>query len=167
MNRRIVIVGFMGCGKTTVARALAERLECEMIDLDSFISEREGRSPAEIIRADGEPFFREIESLALSDVLQHRDIRVAALGGGTWTIPANRTLIALHNCLSVWLDVPFELCWNRIATGNAVRPLAPDRESAQRLYELRRENYQLAAARIHVNEFDAPEVLADRILTQS
>jgi shikimate kinase len=167
MNRRIVIVGFMGCGKTTVARALAERLTCEMIDLDSFITEREGRSPAEIIRANGEPFFREIESLALSDVLQHRDIRVAALGGGTWTIPANRTLIALHNCLSVWLDVPFDLCWSRIATSNAIRPLAPDRESAQRLYELRRDNYQLAAARIPVNESDAPEVLADRILTQS
>lgn len=168
MNRRIVIVGFMGCGKTTVARALAERLECEMIDLDSFITEREGRSPAEIIRADGEPFFREIESLALSNVLQHRNIRVAALGGGTWTIPANRTLIALHNCLSVWLDAPFDVCWKRIATSsNAVRPLAPDHESAQRLYELRRENYQLAAARIPVNESDAPEVLADRILTQS
>ena len=167
MNRRIVIVGFMGCGKTTVAKALAERLQCEMIDLDSFISEREGRSPAEIIRVDGEPFFREIESVALSDVLQHRDVRVAALGGGTWTIPANRTLIALHNCLSVWLDVPFDLCWNRIATSNAVRPLASDRESAQRLYETRRENYELAAVRIPVNEPDPPEMLADRILTQS
>lgn len=168
MNRRIVIVGFMGCGKTTVAKALAERLECEMIDLDSFITEREGRSPAEIIRADGEPFFREIESLALSEVLQRRDIRVAALGGGTWTIPANRTLIALHNCLSVWLDAPFELCWKRIATSsNAVRPLAPDHESAQRLYESRRGNYLLAAARIPVDESDPPEVLANRILTQS
>ena len=167
MNRRIVIVGFMGCGKTTAARALAERLTCEMIDLDSFITEREGRSPAEIIHADGEPIFREIESLALSDVLQHRDIRVAALGGGTWTIPANRTLIALHNCLSVWLDVPFELCWNRITASNAVRPLAPDRESTQRLYDTRRENYRLAAVRIPVSESDTPEVLADRILTQS
>jgi len=49
MNRRFVILGFMGCGKTTVATELARQLECRFIDLDSFITESQGRSPAEII----------------------------------------------------------------------------------------------------------------------
>src|SRR6267378_1753327 len=115
MNRRIVVLGFMGSGKTTVAHELARQLECEFIDLDSFITAREGRSPAEIISQDGEASFRKIETLALRDVLQDRDVHVIALGGGTWIVPANRTLIALHDCLSVWLDAPFELCWQRIA----------------------------------------------------
>ena len=51
MNRRIVIVGFMGSGKTTVAAALGRKLGCQVTDLDSFITEREGRSPAEHDRA--------------------------------------------------------------------------------------------------------------------
>src|SRR5690242_19689711 len=104
-NRRIVILGFMACGKTTVARELARQLKSEFIDLDSFITERHSRSPAEIIQQDGEERFRETETLALSDVLQDNDARMIALGGGTWTIPANRTLTALHDCETVWLDV--------------------------------------------------------------
>ena len=58
MNRHLIILGFMGCGKTTIARELARRLERKFIDLDSFITERTGRSPAELIAEDGEPIFR-------------------------------------------------------------------------------------------------------------
>lgn len=150
MNRRIVIVGFMGCGKTTVAKALARQLGCDSIDLDSFITERGGRSPAEIIEQDGEAVFREIETRALRDALETSATRVIALGGGAWSIEANRALVAEHDCLSVWLDAPFELCWQRI-TENAktIRPLAPDRESALRLHESRRASYLLA--KLHVD----------------
>src|SRR3979409_228157 len=93
--RRIVIVGFMGCGKTTVAKALAHRLHGDSIDLDSFIAE--GRSPAEIIEQDGEPAFRKIETEALRTVLAKKDAGVIALGGGAWTIEANRGLIVQHD----------------------------------------------------------------------
>ena len=148
MDRRIVIVGFMGCGKTTVAAALAERLGCAMVDLDSFITDREGRSPAEIIAQDSESSFREIETQALRVVLEENVARVIALGGGAWMIEANRELVAQHDCLSVWLDAPFELCWERITASGAVRPLAPDRESAQMLYESRQASYELAQLRI-------------------
>jgi len=164
-DRRIVIVGFMGCGKTTVARALAQRLGCEMIDLDSFITEREGRTPAEIIEADGEPAFREIETHALRDALKMDDARVIALGGGAWTIEANRALFAQRDCLSVWLDAPFELCWERIISSGDTRPLAPDRESAHRLYKSRCENYQLADARISVDQADSMGALVAMVLT--
>ena len=151
-QKRIVIVGFMGCGKTTAAKALARRLGCSMIDLDSFITEREGRSPAEIIEQDGELAFREIETRALQDVLKNSAARVIALGGGAWTIEANRALAAQHDCLSIWLDVPFDLCWQRIMSGRTARPLAPDRESAHRLYESRRPSYELARLRIDASE---------------
>lgn len=167
MNRRIVILGFMGSGKTTVAHELARQLECEFIDLDSFITTGEGRSPAEIISQDGEASFRKIETLALCDVLQDHDARVIALGGGTWIVPANRTLIALHDCLSVWLDAPFELCWQRIAAGgNSNRPLAPDIETAQRRYESRRADYALAERITVVNESDTAATLVEQILGQ-
>ncbi len=70
--RCIALVGFMGCGKTTVGQEVARRLNGDFIDLDSFITENFGRTPAEIIRADGEPAFRSIETQALEEVLRKR-----------------------------------------------------------------------------------------------
>jgi shikimate kinase len=166
-DRRIVILGFMGCGKTTVGKTLARELKCNFVDLDSFITEQEARSPAEIIKADGEASFRQIETLALRDVLEDRKARAIALGGGTWTIPANRTLIALHDCLSVWLDAPFELCWRRIAgSTRTVRPMAPDHDTAEARFESRRNDYALADQRIPVRESDSTKTLAEEILRQ-
>jgi shikimate kinase len=167
-DRRIVLVGFMGCGKTSVAEALAHHLGCEMVDLDSFIIKREGRSPAEIIQQDGESAFRDLESLALRDVLQDRSARIVALGGGTWTIPANRTLVALHECLSVWLDAPFEVCWDHISENReANRPLAPDRDTAEIRYRSRRADYALADERIVANPGESSEIIAKKILAQA
>jgi shikimate kinase len=165
MDRRIVILGFMGCGKTTVAKELARKLEAEFIDLDSFITEHEGRSPAEIIQAEGETAFRHLESAALNEVLTASDARVIALGGGTWTVPANRTLIALHDCLSVWLDATFDLCWQRIIdSGGSSRPLAPDQETARARFADRRATYNLAAEAIRVQATDSPEVIVEKFI---
>jgi len=164
MNRRIVIVGFMGCGKTTVAEVLALQLGCQAIDLDSLITERESRSPAEIIQQDGEPAFREIETDALRKVLENKKHRVIALGGGAWTIEANRAMVAKHDCLSVWLDAPFELCWERISASVTGRPLAPDRASAERLYDDRRASYELSERHLNVSHENSAPTLAEKIL---
>ena len=166
-TRRIVILCFMACGKTTVADEVAHELDCRCIDLDSFITEREKRSPAEIITQDGEEAFREVETLALRDVLQDREAHVIALGGGTWTTPANRTLIALYDCLTVWLDVPFETCWKRIMSGNVGRPLAPDRETARERFHARRADYQLAEKHISADDDGTATDLAREILIQT
>ena len=166
-DRRIAILGFMACGKTTVARELARQLSCDYIDLDSFITEREARSPAEIISQDGEGAFREIETLTLRDVLQKTSARIIALGGGTWMIPANRTLVALHECMSVWLDAPFDLCWERIRLSETTRPLAPDRETALSKYESRRADYALADRTIAIAPADTAETLAGQILRET
>lgn len=164
-DRRIIILGFMGCGKTTVARELARLMEVDVLDLDSFVFDRAGRSPAEIIATDGEPAFREIETAALNEVLTAEAARVIALGGGTWTVPANRTLIALHDCTTIWLDPPFELCWQRIrSSSDTVRPLAPDRETARSRYQARRADYILAEHRIAIADSDDLETIANQIV---
>ena len=161
--RRIVILGFMACGKTTVAKELAQQLDCDYVDLDSFITARHGRSPADIIQQDGEENFRDLETLALRDVLQNKDARVIALGGGTWTVAANRTLAALHECDTVWLDVPFEVCWNRIVAAATARPLAPDRETAWSRYESRRADYGLSNRRVAPTESDSVKAIAEQV----
>lgn len=162
--RRIVITGFMGAGKTTVAKALAAHFNCRMIDLDYIITERERRSVPALISDEGEERFREAEGRALRVVLEMKRARVIALGGGAWTMSANRALISKHDCFTVWLDAPFELCWQRIIESEAVRPLARDRETAQRLYDERRSVYALAELRIEVDAEKEVEALAAEII---
>ncbi|HYX41486.1 MAG TPA: shikimate kinase, partial [Pyrinomonadaceae bacterium] len=133
----IIITGFMGAGKTTVALALAERLGCGMIDLDQFIEQREGRTIKLIIDEDGEARFRELESGALRDALEIDGAQIIALGGGTWTIERNRALIHEHHGHTIWLDAPFELCWQRIASQDNSRPLARDKAQTYEFYKSR------------------------------
>src|SRR6185295_9378263 len=120
----VIITGFMASGKTTVARALAFKLGCQNIDLDQFITDRTGRTPKEIIEQDGESAFREVETNSLREALASEPTGVIALGGGAWTVLRNRELIAERDALTVWLDAPFELCWQRIETAGSERPLA-------------------------------------------
>lgn len=162
-DRAVVITGFMGAGKTTVAAALAEQLGCALIDLDRFVAGREGRTAQMIIDEDGEPRFREIESEALGDALK-MDAGVLALGGGTWTIERNRALIAEHGGLTVWLDAPFELCWRRIESATHARPLARDPAKARALYDARRADYGRASLRVKVDERTSARAIAEEIV---
>ena len=146
----IVITGFMGCGKSKIARALAQSLNLPLIDLDASITARTGRTPAQLINEEGERAFRSIESDALREVLESDDAGVIALGGGAWIEAKNRELINDYGGASVWLDVPFEVCWSRIESGGEDRPLGKTRSQAQARYERRRPVYELATTHIQI-----------------
>lgn len=162
-TKQIVIIGFMGTGKTTVAQELARQLDRQVVDLDTVITQRELRGPKEIIEQDGENSFREIEAKLLREVLLAGDTCVIAVGGGAWTIAENRKLIAEQRALTVWLDAPFELCWKRISHGPEARPLAPSYEIAAKLYNVRRPLYELADSRITVSEHERVEDIAAKV----
>jgi shikimate kinase len=161
--QRIVIIGFMATGKTTVAQNLARQLNCPAVDLDDLILQRVRRGPKEIIEEDGEDAFRKVETEALREVLLDATARVIALGGGAWTITENRKLIAQRGAFTVWLDVPFELCWKRIVAGREARPLAVSREMALKLYAERRPVYETADVRVSVSEAESAEEIATKI----
>ena len=164
MARPIVITGFMGCGKSVVARALAQRLNVSFVDLDESITARTGRTPAQLITEDGEPAFRRIETDTLREVLHTGEAGVIALGGGAWIEAANRELISEYGCSTVWLDVPFEVCWSRIETAGEDRPLGRTKSEAATLYERRRPVYQLAT--IHVPLLGHEELGALKLILQ-
>lgn len=157
----IVITGFMGCGKSRVARELASRRNTAMVDLDRWITTRVGRSPAQIITEDGERAFREIETNALRKLLKCGEVDVIALGGGAWIEKVNRDLIDEYGCTSIWLDTPFEICWERIAASEEDRPLGRTREDAQARYDLRKPIYKLAM--IHVSSEEPADNLVAHI----
>lgn len=162
-NQQIVIMGFMGTGKTTVAYGLARKLNCRAIDLDDLIAQRETRGPKEIIEQDGEEAFRRIETKMLHEVLMEATALVLAVGGGAWTIAENRKMITEQGACTVWLDAPFELCWKRIEAGREARPLARSREMAQTLYAARRPIYALADVRIPVYENESVEEIVTKV----
>lgn len=159
----IVITGFMGCGKSKVARELARRFDAVMVDLDDWITARERRSPAQLITNDGERVFRTIESKALRELLQRGGAEVIALGGGAWIEETNRNVIEQYGCTTVWLDVPFDVCWERIVIADEDRPLGRTREQAEALYHQRLPVYKLAQVHINVRPGEEFPDLVSRI----
>jgi shikimate kinase len=166
MNVRapIVIIGFMACGKTEVARVVAKQLNLKMIDLDEEITSSERRSPAELIRQEGEGSFRNIETASLHRVLDRNEAKVIALGGGAWIQPANRQLLAAKSATIIWLDTPFEICWRRIESSSEDRPLGTTKEQASELFKQRYPIYELAQIKIDVIGSDTPPEIAARVL---
>jgi shikimate kinase len=143
-QQRIVLTGFMGVGKSTVARFLSSLLKCERVDLDIVIEEIEKRTVAQIIETEGEERFRQIETENLRMVLSESNARIIALGGGAWTIAENRRLIKQSDLTTVWLESSFEHCWRNIVFSKRIRPLAKNKTQAQKLFYDRQKYYCLA-----------------------
>jgi len=157
---KIYLVGFMAAGKTTVARALAERLGWPAEDIDELIEARERRTVAEIFARNGEPYFRALERDILRLLLPLRHV-VVATGGGTFMDPENRTAINMDG-VSVWLDVPLEELVARLPADGR-RPLAADRAQMERLFAVRQVAYASAQFRVDARG-GHPEAVADRII---
>jgi shikimate kinase len=143
-EKRIVLTGFMGVGKSTVARHLAIILQTQKIDLDSVIEAGEKQTIAQIIKTVGIMRFRQIETETLRKILTENDARILALGGGAWTIAENRRLIKTQNCTTVWLESSFEHCWRNIKASKRERPLAENKLQTRRLFDERQNFYCLA-----------------------
>jgi len=153
---KIYLVGFMGAGKTTVARALGRRLGWPVEDIDERIEARERRSVAAIFAQNGESYFRQQERQALSELLPQRQI-VIATGGGTFAEPDNRALMLADGAV-VWLDIPLPRVLERVPADGR-RPLAADRMQMEQLYVRRRLSYAEAHLRIDGTE-PVPDVVA-------
>jgi shikimate kinase len=142
---KVYLVGFMGAGKTTVARALARRLDWEAVDVDETVERREHLPVSEIFATRGEPYFRTVERAVLFEQLGRPHV-VVATGGGTFADPQNRAAINADG-VSVWLDVPLDRLIGRVPADGR-RPLAADRAGFERLYHVRRTAYMQAHVRL-------------------
>jgi shikimate kinase/3-dehydroquinate synthase len=142
LNRHLVLAGFMGAGKTTLGRAVAERLDRTFYDLDDRILElADAATVTELFERKGEEGFRELEALHLHGLANIGEPLVIGLGGGAVKTPAVRE--ELETAFTVLLDVDVDTAWERVRGSD--RPLARDEAEFRRLYEERRELYREVA----------------------
>ena len=153
---KVYLVGFMGAGKTTAARALGKRLDWKVEDIDACIEREERRDIPTIFRQDGEPYFRTRERAVLIGLLPERGAVVAA-GGGTFADADNRELM-LKDGAVVWLDVPFATVISRIPVDGR-RPLATDRLEMEQLYNQRLAAYRQAHLRVDAGRGSVEELV--------
>jgi shikimate kinase len=164
----LYLVGFMASGKSTVGRHLAHQIGWSFFDLDTEIEAAQKITIAEIFTGRGEAEFRRIEGEMLRNHvrwIEHGRPAVLALGGGAFTVEANRDLLYDHG-ITVWLDCSFDLVRRRVAEQRhgPVRPLAQDPVKFAALYDARRVHYQLADARVEIVS-DDPEQTVTAILS--
>jgi len=150
----VFLVGFMGAGKSSVGRALGQRLNWIFEDLDDRIAAREGRTVAEIFRDSGESEFRRAEQSVLEQVLGELRggvARIVALGGGTFAQGQNHKAIQASGVPTVFLDAPVEELWQRCARQpnlDARRPLHTSASKFRELHRNRLPYYRTASLRV-------------------
>lgn len=157
---RVVLVGFMGAGKSTIGPLVAERLGWTFLDLDTRIEERTGRRIAELFRDRGEPAFRELERAAALEAMRQARLVLAA-GGGAFAQPATREALQ-KGSITVWLRCDLPTILARVPADGS-RPLAANRAIMQALLAEREPSYQLSEVVVDTSE-GTPEAAARQVL---
>jgi len=160
----LILTGFMGTGKSSVGRALAERLGWELVDFDAELEQRFGRPVARIFAEEGEAAFRAAEAELCRGLTPGTGL-VVATGGGTAVDPANRTELEARGVLVCLTAEPGVLLERLRAAGTTTRPLLDgDAEGAiRRLLAARAPAYEAIRLRVDTTGLDVDSV-ADRVL---
>jgi shikimate kinase len=147
LTRPVFFVGFMGAGKTSIARRLARVCHVASVDVDTYIERRAGKTISEIFAEEGEPAFRALETQALKDLVALPDPLLISCGGGVVVTPENREILKTAG-FTIYLEVDADEAASRISD-LSTRPLFSDIEAARKRCADRAPLYEeVAAARV-------------------
>ena len=164
MSPRLVLIGPMGAGKTTVGQEIAKQLDCSFADTDALIEEDQGKSVSEIFVEDGEPHFRLVEESIVIDALLSEN-GVLSLGGGSVMNEEVQKALKNSKAKKVFLDISLAAVSPRVGFDNA-RPLlmVNPRQKWAELMNLRRPTYDsLADLTIDVSDKTVSEISSEII----
>ncbi len=123
----VILLGYISCGKSTIAKKLSKKLDLEMIDLDDYISDKEQSSISSIFKDKGEIYFRKLENQALKEIVSTKKEYVLAVGGGTPCYAKNMEMITSHGT-SIYLKGTIQTLKDRLVAEKESRPLIKDLE---------------------------------------
>lgn len=129
-----MLIGYRGCGKSSVGRLLAARLGWSFVDTDTLIEAAAGKSIAQVFAEEGEPAFRQREQVAIAEAVRGGQ-QVLSIGGGAVLRPANRTALKAAG-VCVWLTAPAETLAQRIAADPRSASARPNLTAAGGLAEI-------------------------------
>lgn len=165
----VVLLGYMGSGKSLIGKNLAQTLDCDFIDLDTFISERNQMSIPEIFKKKGEIFFRKQEAMLLKELLHQNKKMVLATGGGTPCYGSNmQSIVAASNAVSVYLKTSVPELATRLWSEKESRPLIAHVQNQEDLVDFIRKHifdrspyYMQAPLRINTDNKKAQEIVRE------
>lgn len=167
----VILIGFMGAGKSSVGQALAQQLGWAFEDLDERIERREGQKVAEIFRGSGEAGFRRSEQAALKELLEELRstgmAKVIALGGGAFVQESNAALLETAKIPTAFLEASVEELWVRCKSQSEKqgieRPLLGSLEGFRDMYQQRRPHYLKASLRHETGGKTVEQIAAELI----
>ena len=157
----VVLVGFMGAGKTTVGHIIAERLGQPFVDSDVLIEQRLGRDIRDIFSTEGEAYFRQLEHVTVTDLVRGPEV-VIALGGGAAEDP--RTRAVLRNARVVYLRVSYDEAMSRVQS-DEFRPML-HRPDLDEVYKRRLPVYEDLSVLTIDTDGRRPDVIAMEVLAE-
>ncbi|MBA2875152.1 shikimate kinase [Thermaerobacillus caldiproteolyticus] len=163
-ERNIVLIGFMGVGKTTIGQLVAKKLYRDFIDVDQEIEKIHNMSIPTIFQQLGEEYFRKVEKEFIVDICTNTRLKIISLGGGAYLQEEVRN-VCLSKCIVFFLDLSWDSWKDRIPLIVNSRPLLKNKtlEEIEELFFKRRDAYSLHNSRVSTNDLD-PEAVADQIV---
>ena len=129
--KKIVLLGYMGCGKSTIAQKLSKITEIPFLDLDKCIENKVNLTINEIFDKHGEIYFRKLEHEMFVELLQSPEKSIIGLGGGTPCYANNHELLKGEGITSIYLKASIETLFNRLAHNKSKRPIVANKSEAE------------------------------------
>lgn len=165
--KKIILLGYMGCGKSTIAKLLANKLNLPYLDLDEIIENRTNSSVNKLFSEKGELYFRKLEHEIFSELMKNPDSFVLSLGGGTPCYANNHELLKGENVFSIYLSGSIATLYGRLKNENENRPLIANKSEeemkefiAKNLFD-RSYYYNQAQYKVTIDEKTVVEIVAE------
>ncbi|MBT9168262.1 MAG: Shikimate kinase [Syntrophomonadaceae bacterium] len=141
-GKNLVLVGFMGTGKTEVGRLLAQSLNRRFVDTDQVIAQREGKTIPEIFQERGEKYFRQLEKVQAEELREQQNLVIAT--GGGFVLDEDNSAALRQSGFVVWLTADFSVLLERLKDDDS-RPLLKNEKDFAALYHARLPVYRRAS----------------------